>query len=65
MAYNWGARARAQGYDLGAIVPLGNLPPEPGLSPGEMDALGRLGPDEWQRWTVRGWSETRPPEAMG
>lgn len=64
LAYNWGARAREDGYDLGEIYPMENLPPLVGLEAGEVDALSRLGPDAFQKWATRGWVEASPRERV-
>jgi hypothetical protein len=60
-AWNFGARGRALGFTIGDLAPLGNLPPRLALTLGELEALDRLGPDAFERWSARGWVEGERP----
>jgi hypothetical protein len=54
-AYNFGQRARLSNVELAGLLPYLNYPPLIALLPSELEALDRLGPDEFERWAVKGW----------
>lgn len=54
-AYNFGRRAAAAGIDLPAVVTLDGSPPALVLTPAELEAVSQLGPDQFGRWSLKGW----------
>ena len=63
-AYNFGARARRAGVDLSLVLPLDNLPGVVPLEPPELEALAAMGPDSFEKWTVKGWVESPQPDGL-
>lgn len=62
MAWNLGRRARRLGLPLAALSGLSPEAPTPELSAVELEALANLGPDQFDRWALRGWLESSEVE---
>jgi hypothetical protein len=63
VAYNHGGRLRRSGRALWRLDPTQAVAFLTELEPPEWEALLRLGPDGFERWALRGWSETPDMEA--
>jgi hypothetical protein len=64
-AYNFGRRVRGAGLSLVFLTPDQVEANASYLTPEELAAVLRLGPDLFYAWSARGWTEAAPHELGG